>query len=124
MADERRTGAVNAAAVWCSRNIVNLKPQHRIKFQNALTARIHKKVCKIRNPYEACVIRVTNGKPDDILREVLQQLKLDNSVLLYANIMILVYTDVVWVDKDYNNLRSAKQLNECIYKVSCTPVKK
>ena len=53
MADARRTGATNAAAVWCSRNLVNLEPQFRIKFQNALAARIHRKACKIENSDEA-----------------------------------------------------------------------
>ena len=120
MADARRTGATNAAAVWCSRNLVNLEPQFRTKFQNALAARIHRKACKIENSDEACVIQVINGKPDSTICEVLQQLKLDESVLAYANILILVYPDVVWVDKDFNNFRSEKMLNECIYKETRT----
>ena len=120
MANISRTGAINAAAVWCARELVNIEPQQRGKFKNALEAALQQKLHTFSNPEEACVIQVTNGKPNAVLERVLKQLRLTESNLKYENIIVFVYPDVVWVDKDCNNFCSDKMYNECIYKVTCT----
>ena len=119
MADERKNGAANAAAVWCANNLLSREfssSQQRTKFKNVLVAVLRQGLISYSNSDAYCVLQITNGKPNKLLERVLKQIGLTHKALALKNIMVLVYHNEVMVDINCQDNYSERNNCQCIYK--------
>ncbi len=119
MADEKRTGAANAAAVWCLNNLLNKEfcsPQQRIKFKNALSSVIRKKLNSCSELDEYCTLQITYNEPDEILARILKQLSFTNEIITMENVMVKVYPNEVWINENPQDYGTEENRCYCVYK--------
>ena len=120
MADISKTGAANAAAVWCTRNLLNgekCSPQQRAKFKCSLASAIHQELNRCSDSNIACVVQIRNEKPNEILEGAMKIARVTNDMLTISNVLVTVFPTVVWVDKEFTNSGSKVLPYECIYKI-------
>ena len=119
MANERKNGAANAAAVWCASNLLSRElssPQQRTKFKNVLVAVLRQELISYSSSDAYCVLQITDSKPNKLLERVLRQTGLSNKALVLKNIMVLVYHNEVMVDINSQNSYSESNNCQCIYR--------
>jgi hypothetical protein len=122
MAELNKTGAANAAAVWCTKNLLNgekCSPLQRSKFKCSLESAIRQELNQYTDANIACVIKIRKDKPNKILQTALNIAKLANDMLTFSDVLIMVFPTVVWVDREFTSCSKALSY-ECIFKTTIT----
>lgn len=131
MADNRKNGAANAAAVWCANNLLNMEvcsAKQKNYFKNALAAKIRQVLNFSPDSEGCCVLQISEKcknneqfdyEPNEILNSVLKQVGFTGNALCKSNLTVRIYPGEVWIDFSCQNNNSAENSSRCIYK-TCT----